>query len=481
MVLIKKFLSSQNSLIKIFISISFVISFLSVGTSIYNLQMIGLFNSDNSNLALSEISSGQFVNSIRALLNISIFPILSLLYLGILIKDKTENFHSNLIFFIPLFYFLSQIPGLFYTTNYVGNILYSISALNILMVTILMFKYFNTKEILFIPYVTFVIMLCILFFIFVGDLYTYFESGIRFYGRISDINDGTSIRSSGLSRMALLLLLIYLILLSNFIKSKLWRQIPPIAFILIIYLYQSRTSMILVGVFLIIDLLINRKNLFRNVLYAFIPLIIYLSLPFVVTFTKPIYVKTAIELGTILEDNKLKFYTNANTNTNTNTDEIITSENQDDTPKSAEKFRVGVGRLFAGNSIYSSSGRLDDWKNIFNRYDFSNHLFFGYGSQGDRFLINQTASNGFIYAFASTGLIGLTFFLLFSLSSLVNIYRYFFIYKKRSQIEYYATTVVLLIGIRSLVESSYALFGIDLIFFYTCSILIARNNLNKTK
>ena len=61
-----------------------------------------------------------------------------------------------------------------------------------------------------------------------------------------------------------------------------------------------------------------------------------------------------------------------------------------------------------------SSGRFEDWKNIYNEFSNKN-IFFGYGSQADRYLINQSASNGLIYALISSGIFGLTFFILFSL------------------------------------------------------------------
>ena len=44
----------------------------------------------------------------------------------------------------------------------------------------------------------------------------------------------------------------------------------------------------------------------------------------------------------------------------------------------------------------------------------NNSLVFGYGAQGDRYLINQTASNGMIYAITSSGIFGLISFIFFN-------------------------------------------------------------------
>ena len=45
-------------------------------------------------------------------------------------------------------------------------------------------------------------------------------------------------------------------------------------------------------------------------------------------------------------------------------------------------------------------------------------IIYGFGAQGDRYLINQTASNGLLYAISSSGLIGFVPFVLFSILSL---------------------------------------------------------------
>ena len=53
---------------------------------------------------------------------------------------------------------------------------------------------------------------------------------------------------------------------------------------------------------------------------------------------------------------------------------------------------------------------FDDWKSLLSKINTS--IILGYGAQGDRFLINQTASNGILYSLSSSGILG-TFFLLF--------------------------------------------------------------------
>jgi O-antigen ligase len=51
------------------------------------------------------------------------------------------------------------------------------------------------------------------------------------------------------------------------------------------------------------------------------------------------------------------------------------------------------------------------------------NFLFGYGTQADRFLIDQTASNALLYAYSSAGIFGL-------LSILFIYLRYFYIFLK---------------------------------------------------
>ena len=58
---------------------------------------------------------------------------------------------------------------------------------------------------------------------------------------------------------------------------------------------------------------------------------------------------------------------------------------------------------------------LNDWKNILSKIDQS--IIYGYGAQGDRFLINQTASNGINICNIIIWYIGIIFFIFFSILS----------------------------------------------------------------
>jgi len=128
----------------------------------------------------------------------------------------------------------------------------------------------------------------------------------------------------------------------------------------------------------------------------------------------------------------------------------------------------------SNKNVLESTGRVEDWKEIINKFDYKNNLFFGYGAQGDRYLINQTASNGLLYTFTSSGIIGVTFFLILTLTSCMQLLKYFFFSRKEELIGYFSFSIMIVFIIRSIVESSYSVFSIDLILFYMGLILMQR-------
>ena len=117
------------------------------------------------------------------------------------------------------------------------------------------------------------------------------------------------------------------------------------------------------------------------------------------------------------------------------------------------------------------SGRAKLWMKAF---DFIKiRPFLGYGSMSDRHIINEVrlkntlqvnpVSNAFIYSFLSGGIFCLFLFLMFwwnlkkRILTLIDI--------KDISLDYYkiGATIILLIGLRCLIENSIMLFGIDYI------------------
>ena len=121
--------------------------------------------------------------------------------------------------------------------------------------------------------------------------------------------------------------------------------------------------------------------------------------------------------------------------------------------------------------MISSSGRIDDWKKLITKFDYKNNLIFGYGSQGDRHLINQTASNALLYSLVSSGIMGLLFFIFFSSIASFYVLEFIFKNKNKNSISSFSILTLMIVMVRSLIESSYAVFGIDFILFNMCLFL----------
>ena len=71
-----------------------------------------------------------------------------------------------------------------------------------------------------------------------------------------------------------------------------------------------------------------------------------------------------------------------------------------------------------------SSGRTKDWIEIIEKNE---NIFFGNGVMGDRILISQSASNGILYTYASSGLVGVFLLIILSLVILFDVLKYFFL------------------------------------------------------
>ena len=141
----------------------------------------------------------------------------------------------------------------------------------------------------------------------------------------------------------------------------------------------------------------------------------------------------------------------------------------EDLEESGKKFKRPI------DPYTYSSGRYDDWKNLISKTNKS--FYFGFGSQADRFLINQTASNGLIYAYSSSGIIGLLFYCIFILSCLFKIFENLILRFRQSADEKKMISIIILILIlRSILESSFAVFSIDLIILITLYINLMKKD-----
>ena len=436
-----KFFLQNNIILKIILIFSFFSSWMSLSSSINDLNF--KFDFEEQNLIYETI------NFLRTFFNILCFIILSYFCVKLLDKKIFKNYFNFCL--ILLFYYLSQIPGLFLTLNNVENLYLIMSSLNVILIFLLVDKVFEYKEMKLFIYISVLILSVLLILTFTNNLYEYLSGKrILFYGNPLNILDRSPIRSSGAGRLSLVILIFFTLTLRNqYNKNKI--DVFFISFLsTTILLYQSRTNIVLWAIFILIYLVYsNNYSLKRNLenLLAFIifPIILIYFLP---------HLKVLISN---IAQNQNHFLNSFLINAGFQTNELGAT-----TQDLIRKMHL------------HTSGRFEDWYNLFQNFDFNNNLFFGYGSQGDRFLIDQSASNGFIYSFVSSGIIGFFFYIIFLVSLFILLIKYFFYEIKKDQLSFSCVIIILIFLIRSLVESSFAVFGVDFILILMSASIIKK-------
>jgi len=508
---INKILNYKNFKIKLFLLFTFIIVWTSVGSSYNNL----LIFYSNESITISKI-----INFFRVVLIFLIFPILSFLFIKILVMTNSFRLKENFLIYSVFIYFFLHLPGLFYTNNSIENLIYVVSAINFLIILSLSMKIFKYNEVLILIYCVFIILFSILIYAFSSDLMGFFledQISKKFYGQLHTIFENNSIRSSGTSRFSLILLVIYMIILQKHINSKILKEIPIFIFSTIIFLYESRAVILLLALILIVDLFFKmyEKKFFYNLIKYFI---FYLMLPLLLSLqindqhahyrlyeyqkkkAENIFMRDRQLFKTKLYNYSLSYipiYSSYTALDNFNYlnifDKILEVQNSSSTStysgnKNELQTQTDVtlfckvitclddtNRLTNTDILFTTSGRFNDWKEIFHRYDY-NALILGYGSQGDRYLINQTASNAVIYAFSSTGIIGLIFFIFFSFVISLRILKFFLLKKIDEPLIRLSAFILIIIFVRSLIESSYAVFGVDFMLFSLSLFLLDKYN-----
>lgn len=370
------------------------------------------------------------------------------------------------------------------------------------------------------------IIFLILIFAFTLYLIKYFDNyfngtGLYLYDfpdfYSSTIMKTTLAHSSGVARVALFILVFLTIYTIIYKKYFLYITFINIFLLSLIWGFQSRGSIILLLIFysFIIFIKLLRKINFKIFI---IPLNIILAL----IIWEIIFVsKTLIFFQELLEENKIKspmivnngdeneivfgylkkgnFIFNLSTikyNRFSSTTERyfkvtkVNKENREKflkqidggqikTPSENEKVNSEVTKPYYNvNDAPITSGRTVIWKRILSSYDYKK--IFGYGYQGDRFILKNlnkenttfgtNSSNGYIYTFASGGYLALGIFVFINILSLNKVLIFLRRINKSSnkQKKFFgiiASSLIIIILARSLIENSHSFFGIDFIIF----------------
>ena len=436
-------------IIKLFILLSFFVCWMSISTSFKDLL---IFN-ENYDFNLKDI-----INFFRHLFIYICFFFSILIFLFF---KKKINFKKYIIFYFLIGYFISQVYGLLASDNEIENISFVISALTIIFTIILLDNFFTKSEKNYFLILSFVILNVVFFLAFFpqfikylngASIYGGFLTSEAFFGKFSP-------RSSGLARSALIILIFIEFFEINYFKRHSKKiLLLKIIFLTFIFLFQSRT-MIFLTILTYLVIFINKNQItFKNFFkffssYIIIPLILF-------------YLLSTINSYQISN----KAY-KISKNSNKEKEEISYIEKYI-THLNSEELRIL--RVVSKEDI--SSGRFEDWKEILNKISGKN-IIYGFGAQGDRYIANQTASNGLIYAYSSSGIVGLLFFVIFLTMVGFQIIKNMIYHFRKNLNEILYCLIIILLTLRAILETSYAVFSIDLIVFILALSFIFDNNI----
>lgn len=374
---------------------------------------------------------------------------------------KTEK-KINIIFLLIIIYAFFQLTALIIFREFLDIIqnLYFIFSIIAICITLNLKNFDFNKNIKYFFYIT-IGMLILILILFLPDFIIQFidQKEQRYLYYVNNNLLGSTKyfmqaipRTTGLSRT---LLIIFYFAISFFLFGKKFRITSAFIAIIslsLVYGFQSRGSFL--GVFLFIFFLIffYQNSFFKKLKFLFI-FIIFPILIWEVFFITKLY---------------LHNYKNTNKSALIKEYDVI------------KKNPIYQNRLI--NNNIKSSGRLEIWTNAF-RIVKEKQIIFGYGPQADRYLItgfqkieyedgtygvlDNNASNVFIYSYLCGGIFGLSIFVtIYILISLIILKQLFFIknYKNNPLLTFSILTISYLL-MRGLIENSFSVFSLDMCLF----------------
>ena len=392
-----------------------------------------------------------YVLSLTQILSLVIPPFFILFYFIYNFKKKIIYFYKDkhLIFYLFITYIILGIFFIFINSN-VNSYLNIYWGIFMLFPFLYIYSFINNSDQL---KLFLILSLSILFFVFIYYfskimiLMILKKEFIHLYG-ISDPNSGykpdINPRSSGLSRMSIILYISFVIYLITNQKKKYFTNLILILTISLGSIGLSFQSRIMSSIFyffaILLSLIYFKKKELLNKKYIFALIIVPIILSSVYIYY-----------------NSDK-YKHSSSETNISFSKIIIRESKDN----------------------FSSGRTQIWHNAIEIS--KTNIFKGYGFQADRKLINESAHNVYIYALICGGIISVLLIFLISLrsawTSLFIFFYYVYLKKKISTTGLISVFLIILFLQRALFETSYGIYSIDYLFFIICFFI---NELNYRK
>ena len=359
---------------------------------------------------------------------------------------------SNIIFFLFSILFLIETVSLLKTENLNMNIFFIICSFNTILTLFLLKNFFSEEDIILMFKLSIIFLFILIIFFGAQYILVAYKNGINVYSSWGNVQENLGLnvpRPTGLSRTALIVFIFFSNI--NFFRKP---------FDKINYLIMTYSIILLL-------LLSSRTITFLYILYVLFYIFYFKIFKFQKLFKllkKFIFIPFVLILIIGILQN-INIY-NKKIDPSLTLDKVFSFETKN-------TLRIYPGSENARDAEFSS-GRISDWKSILS---LNQKKFFGNGVLGDRYLIDTSASNLLLYTYASSGIIGLFIIIFISLIILSNVLKE--VFEKKSKFDAYRfVSSIILIGLmmRSILETSYGVFGIDFIIFCTCSFLIIPNN-----
>ena len=430
------------------------------------------------------------INLLRSLL-----PYFFILFYFLSLKKYQKNFISNTDVVLNLFlvYAILQILGMLYYLDNMYDHYWAICLISL----IFFFNWINHAQdekllnfIFLINKIALILIFTIFITIAIKD--NFFSKELLYHSQTmkSVFNGEHTPRSSGLSRMGLVIFIFFNSFYFANVHKKLFCfsiLIINIIVISIFLLLQSRGVILsFVLIFILINFIYKFNGIKHRCAYFLLIVIIPIILSTIYQNTKN-YGKKEITIKLELREN---VFGAKNTSEDFNNKLISFSNNR----MIAWDFLLQV--FFYGNINHNMKKKVKSQGYDVSSFKFKNkkNLLTGYGPQADRhFMYNNTnssesniimgpfgyhASNGYIYSLISSGIIGFLVFITLNFIIFFKIVKIIF----KHQIQYlntkpYLTASILCIiflHIRLLYENSFAIYGVDLFILLSSYLIIQR-------
>lgn len=461
----------MNLMFKYKLRKSLLSNFFLIGSFLYIVSSI-----NNPFIEINFSSIHHSINTFRGLSPYLLMPIL-LIYL--LFYEK--NLKIEWIYILFLFYLTGQLLGFIinpYGYSYHVNSQNQIYWLICNFTTVLYFYIIRDKKkfnILILK--VFILIISIIAIKFLYEVYVEFfqtilikKKVVYFFYNFTSMSpnklflDQPVPRSSGLSRMIIIIFLFLygILFFTKNLKTKKILLLILLGFIAFsIFNLQNRVSILFMFgllvfslVFKISEVPINKKIIFLFSIFI-VPFFIHINIGLISSTTID-FVKKINETDTSNDKDK-------------DINKIIVKDKDKDKDSGISFNNYSNQRILSGDT----SGRKTLWGKTISLF-FKNN-FKGFGPQADREMLNQNVSSLYFYSMICGGIVSLIAIILISIILFFKSIKMIFIeniFKSNQMFVCFSLLIIGFLYLRSIVEITFGLFGIDMIlFFITFNIL----------